>query len=63
MKLICDPDSGWMYGFPREVPAQFLTEGGGRVAKDKWQDFKQWVTAECKGKEFYTIRFWTMEGD
>lgn len=61
MKLVCDPDLGWLYGFPREVPTKFVVEGGGRVADDKWEDFKEWVTTECKGNEPYSIRYWTVE--
>ena len=53
-KLMCDPPSGWKYGFPREVPQEYQKE-----------NFFDWLAMcgyptelrESFGEHFY-CRFW-----
>lgn len=52
MKLMCDPPSGWKYGFPKEVPAD-------------WKEHDDWLIClgypaeeiDKYGKYFY-VRYW-----
>lgn len=56
-RLICDPPTGWAYGFPKEMPEN-LRNG----------EFIEWLVAEGyprqlieKHKPHFHCRFWEME--
>lgn len=54
---ICDPPSGWRYGFPRPVPKEVMGVGG--------DAFTNWLV-ECgypkqeieKMGDYFFVRFW-----
>lgn len=61
--LMCDPPSGWRYGFPKPVPEEYFTLG---------EDFDllRWLVSEGYpqaeidklGKNFY-CRYWETEDE
>lgn len=64
---ICDPPSGWKYGFPRAIPQEILNDMV--VARDKGESqatiFNNWLIScgypqsliESYGDQFY-CRYW-----
>ena len=59
MVLMCDPPSGWKYGFPKAMPQEFT---------DDYKGFVGWLTSEGypegeirkMGDHFY-CRYWQEE--
>jgi hypothetical protein len=53
-KLMCDPPSGWRFGFPRAVPEEYRKE-----RFYEWLDMVGYPTKvrESMGDKFY-CRFW-----
>ena len=57
-RMVCDPPSGWKYGFPKPVPKQF----------DTTDEFHDWLVSEgypmkeieSYGDHFY-CRYWEEE--
>ncbi len=62
-QLIVDPNSGYLYGFPKAVPEEFVTRSGEEVfiADGQREGFAEWLQAECKGNEIAYIRKWVEE--
>jgi|11_taG_2_1085331.scaffolds.fasta_scaffold03933_5 hypothetical protein len=67
--LMCDPPSGWKYGFPRAVPEEGTIHYGGMdYGVRKEFDILEWIFShgypksiyeECGG-QFY-CKYWTVE--
>jgi len=55
-KLICDPPSGWKYGFPKEIPYEVTEEDGGTRNWLLENGYPQSEIDSC-GDHFY-VRFW-----
>jgi hypothetical protein len=60
LKLIVDPNSGYLYGFPKAVPEEFVTRSGDEVfiADGQRKAFSEWLQAECGGNEIGYVRMW-----
>lgn len=56
-RLIVDPPSGYLYGFPRAVPAEFLDKDLKIVDR---QGFNSWLNY-LYPENYYTMRFWIEE--
>lgn len=57
--LMCDPPSGWKYGFPKPLPDNFIHEGELLV---KWLVEEGYPQSEIDalGDQFY-CRYWETE--
>jgi hypothetical protein len=57
-KLMCDPPSGWKYGFPKEIPHEISQDGGTR----NWlleNGYPQHEIDSCG--DYFFVRFWEVE--
>jgi hypothetical protein len=57
-KLMCDPPSGWKYGFPKEIPHEVEQDGGTR----NWlleNGYPQHEIDSCG--DYFFVRFWEVE--
>ena len=52
-KLLIDIDSGYLYGFPKEVPSHFLNDD---LSYKDYQDVRKWIIEQTGGKEPLFIR-------
>ena len=58
--MMCDPPSGWKYGFPKPMPKQF----------DSYEEWRSWLVSEgypekeidSYGDHFY-CRYWEQDDD
>jgi hypothetical protein len=59
-KLICDPPSGWKYGFPKEIPYEVEQNQGTR----QWLLDNGYPQSEIDAcGDYFFIRFWEKEND
>lgn len=56
-RLIVDPSNGYLYGFPRAVPTEFLDKDLNIVDR---QGFNSWLNY-LYPESYYTMRFWIEE--
>ena len=55
---MCDPPSGWKYGFPKEIPHEVEQDGGTR----NWlleNGYPQHEIDSCG--DYFFVRFWEVE--
>jgi len=57
-KLICDPPSGWKYGFPKEISYEVEQDGGTR----NWLLENGYPQSEIDAcGDYFFVRFWEKE--
>lgn len=61
MPLIVDPNSGYLYGFPKPVPEEFVLDK--QINPSKREEFNQWLSEQCKGNQIAYTRMWYKEDE
>ena len=57
-RLMCDPPSGWKYGFPKPIPFE-VSENGGTQSWLLENGYPQSEIDACG--DYFFVRFWEQE--
>jgi len=58
--LMCDPPTGWKYGFPKEIPFETSENGGTR----QWLLDNGYPQSEIDAcGDYFFVRFWEVDNE